>query len=91
MAKMFPQQLPKDVLDDKRRSSEVQVYNALSEQLDDNYHVFYSSPWLGTNTDGSEIDGEADFFLVGMNCSRHGGGSATVYDASVAYVTALWW
>ena len=64
MAKMFPQQLPKDVLDDKRRSSEVQVYNALSEQLDDNYHVFYSSPWLGTNTDGSEIDGEADFLIA---------------------------
>ena len=64
MAKMFPQQLPKEVLDDKRRSSEVQVYNALSEQLDDNYHVFYSSPWLGTNTDGSEIDGEADFLIA---------------------------
>jgi len=61
---MFPEQLPQEVLDDKKRSSEVQVYNALNEQLDDKYHVFYSSPWLGTNTDGSEIDGESDFLIA---------------------------
>lgn len=61
---MFPENLPREVLDDKKRSSEVQVYNALNEQLDNNHFVFYSSPWLGTNSDGSEIDGEADFLIA---------------------------
>ncbi|MCL1062611.1 NERD domain-containing protein [Shewanella benthica] len=64
MAKMFPKKLPLEVLSEPKRSSEVQVYNALREQLDDDYHVFYSSPWLGTNSDGSEIDGEADFLVA---------------------------
>lgn len=64
MARMFPQKLPREVLDDPRRSSEVLVYNSLSEQLDDHYHIFYSSPWLGTLPDGSEIDGEADFLVA---------------------------
>lgn len=64
MARMFPQKLPREVLEDPRRSAEVQVYNSLKEQLDDHYHVFYSSPWLGTMPDGSEIDGEADFLVA---------------------------
>lgn len=61
---MFPDQLPREVLDDPKRSSEVEVYNALTAQLGDQYHVFYSSPWLGTLADGSEIDGEADFLVA---------------------------
>ena len=64
MATMFPERLPREVLVDLTRSAEVQVYNALKEQLDDKYHVFYASPWLGTNPDGSEIDGEADFLVT---------------------------
>lgn len=64
MAIMFPEELPREVLEDSRRSTEVKVYNALRGQLDDLYHVFYSSPWLGTNSDGSEIDGEADFLVA---------------------------
>ncbi|MFC1579157.1 NERD domain-containing protein [Pseudomonadota bacterium] len=64
MAKMFPSKLPAEVLEDRKRSSEVRVYNALKEQLDDQYHVFYSSPWLGTQPDGSEVDGEADFLVA---------------------------
>ena len=46
------------------RSAEVKVYEALRDQLNDEWHVFYSSPWLGTNPDGSEIDGEADFLIA---------------------------
>lgn len=64
MAKMFPEELPREVLNDPKRSAEVKVYNALRDQLDNKYHVFYSSPWLGTNPDGSEKDGEADFLVV---------------------------
>ncbi len=40
------------------------MYKALKLQLDDRYHVFYSSPWLGTRPDGSEVDGEADFLVA---------------------------
>jgi hypothetical protein len=64
MARMFPEELPREVLEDSRRSSEVLVYNALRDQLSDKYHVYYSSPWLGTNPDGSEIDGESDFLVA---------------------------
>jgi len=64
MAKMFPSVLPKEVLQDPKRSSEVLVYNKLAEQLDDTYYIFYSSPWLGTMPDGREIDGEADFMIA---------------------------
>lgn len=64
MAVMYPPKLPREVLEDQRRSSEVDVYNALKNQLDGGYQVFYSSPWLGTLPDGSEIDGEADFLIT---------------------------
>lgn len=63
MAQLFPATLPEEILKDSFRSSEVQVYNAL-QQLDDSYHIYYSSPWLGTMPDGSEIDGEADFLVA---------------------------
>ncbi|MFV8780910.1 NERD domain-containing protein [Microbulbifer sp. SA54] len=64
MARIFPESLPREIRDDARRSSEVMIYNALREQLDERYCVFYSSPWLGTNPDGSEVDGEADFLVA---------------------------
>lgn len=56
--------MPEEILNDPLRSSEVQVYTALKGQLDSDYHVYYSSPWLGTRPDGSEIDGEADFLVA---------------------------
>jgi hypothetical protein len=64
MALMFPKVLPKEITEDKKRSAEIKVYNALSSSLNDTFHVFYSSPWLGTNSDGSEVDGEADFLVA---------------------------
>jgi len=64
MAKMFPSKLPESIRNDPMRSAEVEVYDALEKQLVDDYHVFYSSPWLGIRPDGSEIDGEADFTVA---------------------------
>lgn len=64
MAKIFPSRLQREITEDPRRSSEVAVYDSLRDQLSDEWHVFYSSPWLGTNPDGSEIDGEADFLVA---------------------------
>ncbi|MDB4284470.1 NERD domain-containing protein [Akkermansiaceae bacterium] len=64
MAIMFPSRLPEEVTSLPQRASEVKVYEKLASQLNDEYHVFYSSPWLGTKPDGSEIDGEADFLVA---------------------------
>ena len=64
MADVFPTKLPGYITENPYRSSEIKVYRALEEQLPDNFLVFYSSPWLGTNSDGSERDGEADFVVA---------------------------
>lgn len=64
MATLWPRKLPRSVIDDPRRHAEVRVYNKLSEVLDDSFHVFYSSPWLGTDTLGNEKDGECDFLVA---------------------------
>lgn len=69
MAVLWPRKLPRSVLDDPRRRAEVRVYNRLAEVLDDSFHVFYSSPWLGTDRLGNEKDGECDFLIAH---SRHG-------------------
>lgn len=64
MAVLWPKKLPRSVLDDPRRKAEVRVYDSLAEALDDNFHVFYSSPWLGTDSLGNEKDGECDFLIA---------------------------
>jgi nuclease-like protein/schlafen family protein/UvrD-like helicase family protein len=64
MATMFPARIPDEILSDRTRSSEIEVYKALDKQLDNSWHVFYSSPWLGTTPSGDEIDGEADFIVA---------------------------
>jgi len=60
---MFPADLPPSVTSDPMRDAEVEVYHALRTQLPDTFYVYYSSPWLGTDPDGREIDGEADFVV----------------------------
>lgn len=69
MAILWPRKLPRSVLEDPRRKAEVRVYDRLSEVLDDTFHVFYSSPWLGTDRFGNEKDGECDFLIAH---ARHG-------------------
>jgi hypothetical protein len=64
MAVLWPRKLPRSVLDDPRRKAEVRVYDRLAEALDDSFHVFYSSPWLGTDRLGNEKDGECDFLIA---------------------------
>lgn len=64
MAVLWPRKLPRSILDDPRRRAEVRVYNKLAEILDDTFHVFYSSPWLGTDKLGNEKDGECDFLIA---------------------------
>ena len=63
MAVLWPRKLPRSILDDPRRRAEVRVYDRLKD-LNDNFHVFYSSPWLGTDRLGNEKDGECDFLIA---------------------------
>lgn len=64
MALMFPATIPAEIARDPKRKAEISVYERLRRQLGDEFHVFYSSPWLGTRPDGSEVDGEADFLVA---------------------------
>ena len=64
MAVLWPRKVPRSVKDDPRRKAEVRVYDRLAEVLDDSFHVFYSSPWLGTDRLGNEKDGECDFLIA---------------------------
>lgn len=64
MAVMWPKRLPNYILQDHRRSSEVQVFNELNRTLDDSWHVYYSRPWWGLTATGGEAEGEADFIIV---------------------------
>lgn len=43
---MYPQHLPAEICRDKKRSSEVKVYDNLKKLLPDDYVVFYSVAWL---------------------------------------------
>lgn len=64
MAKMHPKELPGNIRGNPLRAAECKVYDELEAQLDDTFHVFYSSPWLGTTEYGEEKDGEADFTIA---------------------------
>lgn len=63
-ARTFPDPLPEWVTSNPLRSAEVKVYHALRSQLSSRYVLFYSRPWIGTNPDGTEKDGEADFVVA---------------------------
>lgn len=61
---MWPRNIPRDVLADPRLGTECKVYEKLRDELDDSFVVFYSSPWIGVNQRGQEIDGECDFVIA---------------------------
>jgi hypothetical protein len=61
---MWPQQIPPDVLRNPLRSTEVEVYRKLENELNDEWWVFYSRPWLGLTATGGEKDGECDFVVA---------------------------
>ncbi|WP_428939249.1 NERD domain-containing protein [Fontivita pretiosa] len=64
MAQMFPRSLPQKLLCDPKRSAEVQVYEALRDQLPARFHVFYSFSWVSKRPGGRALDGEADFVIA---------------------------
>lgn len=64
MAVLFPREIPTYVEQNPLRSAECRVFRLLENQLEDQFHVFYSRPWLGLTPEGEEIDGEADFVVA---------------------------
>jgi len=64
MAVMWPRLLPREVLDNPLRSAEIKVFNALAEQLGNDFTVYYSRPWMGVTPTGGERDGECDFLIA---------------------------
>ena len=61
---IWPARLPKSIRQKRRRRSEVRVYDKLAAELEEDFTVFYSSPWLGTDHHGNEKDGECDFLIA---------------------------
>lgn len=65
MANMYPRELPKDILKDGKRSSEISVYERLRDQLPGNFSCYYSRSWHEADRSGvQEFDGEADFIVA---------------------------
>ena len=64
MAVMWPRQLPLSIRQNPRRTAEVRTYDRLQAELEDDFTVFYSSPWLGEDRFGTEKDGECDFLVA---------------------------
>lgn len=63
MARMYPSQLPRHVLENPKLSSEVRVYEKIRDKVPGDYTCYYSRSWHEADGDGAEFDGEADFIL----------------------------
>lgn len=61
---MIPPELPQSARDDPRRTAEIKVYEALREQLPNEFRVYYSRPWRARQPDGTVLEGEADFVIA---------------------------
>ncbi|MGN7713491.1 NERD domain-containing protein [Agrobacterium radiobacter] len=90
MAKLWPRKLPLSIIRDRRRRSEVRVYDWLASELPDDFHVFYSSPWFGIDHLGHEKDGECDFLIAHP---VHGFLTLEVKGGGISYIPQdkEWW
>lgn len=65
MGKVYPQTLMNDVRNDPAKGAEVKLYDLLSQQLGNDWVVFYHVAWLGrSKTTGAPRDGETDFIVA---------------------------
>ena len=64
MARMYPAQLSKHILDNPKLSSEIRVYEKIRDTVPGDYACYYSRSWHEADGDGAEFDGEADFILA---------------------------
>ncbi|MBB3349820.1 nuclease-related domain-containing DEAD/DEAH box helicase [Sphingomonas sp. BK069] len=86
MATTWPRELPLSVRDHPRRQAEVRTFDRLRAELDDQFTVFYSSPWLGEDRFGRERDGECDFLVCH---AVHGILALEVKGGRISYDPAL--
>lgn len=81
MARMLPERIPDWVIADPKRAAERKVYEALREQLPEQFTVFYLAAWRGHDEDGRIIEGEADFVVAhpqwGFICLEVKGGEVS--------------
>ena len=61
---MFPTVVPNYIQQDPYREAEIWVYDRLREDLGNDWHCYYSRPWIGLTPAGEEKDGEADFVVA---------------------------
>lgn len=64
MARMYPRELPRHVLENAKLSSEVRVYERMRDKLPGDFNCYYSRSWHEADADGAEFDGEADFIVA---------------------------
>lgn len=64
MARMYPRELPRHILDNPKLSSEIRVYERIRDKLPGAYNCYYSRSWHEADHDGAEFDGEADFIVA---------------------------
>ena len=64
MCILWPKTVPLNIAAEPRRAAEMKVFRKFEHELPDEYTVFYSSPWLGTDFNGNEVDGECDFLIA---------------------------
>ncbi|MEO7717707.1 MAG: NERD domain-containing protein [Capsulimonas sp.] len=64
MARAYPNRLPDRVRQARERAAEIKLYDALITQLDDNWAVFYSVPWIDNSQNSIPHDGECDFIIA---------------------------
>lgn len=64
MARMYPRELPRHVLENPKLSSEIRVYERIRDKLPGDYNCYYSRSWHDADRDGAEFDGEADFIVA---------------------------
>lgn len=64
MARMYPSELPRHVLDNPKLSSEIRVFESIRDKLPGDYNCYYSRSWHEADHDGVEFDGEADFIVA---------------------------
>ena len=64
MARMYPRELPRHVIENSKLSSEVRVYERIREKLGGDYTAYYSRSWHEADDHGAEFDGEADFIVA---------------------------
>jgi hypothetical protein len=65
MVRIFPEELSNRARKDPKKRAEIKLYDALQQQLQGNWQVYYGVAWLGRIvTEGVPRDGETDFILV---------------------------